>query len=510
VTDGFGELVHRYRVAASLTQEELAERSGLSVRAISNMERGRTSQPRRSSVSLLCRVLRLAGPIRDEWGPESPVSRGEADSLMPDSDDAQPGLPGTAGPRDRQVVPRQLPAAATHFAGRAAELKALDGPLDRAGCDARGSVVICAISGTAGVGKTALAVHWAHSAAQRFPDGQLYVNLRGFDPSGTPVTPAEAIHGFLGALHVPAGRLPESLDAQAGLFRSLLAGRRMLIVLDNARDAAQIRPLLPGSDACCVIVTSRSQLTSLVAEQGAHPLTLDVLTEAEARELLSRRLGPERIAGESEAVDELIGRCARLPLALAIVAARAAVGPCHPLTALVEELRDTRSRLDALDAGDSATSARAMFSWSYQSLSGPAARMFRLLGVHPGPDISGPAAASLAGVRLDQAHEMLRELTRANLLGEGPARRFAFHGLLRAYAAERACAEESDAARRAALDRVLGHYRHCALAAAEPPSTPHEASATVLSRPAPARADVAAHKQARTWFEAACVAPIPS
>jgi hypothetical protein len=157
-------------------------------------------------------------------------------------------------------------------------------------------VVISVIDGTAGIGKAALAVHWAHQVADRFPDGQLYVNLRGFDPAGTPVTPTEAIRGFLGALGVPSAQVPAGVQEQAARYRSLVAGRRMLVPLDNARDAGQVRPLLPGSPGCLVVVTSRSRLLSLVAVEGAEPLSLDVLTMAEARELLSRRLGAVRLA----------------------------------------------------------------------------------------------------------------------------------------------------------------------------------------------------------------------
>ena len=208
------------------------------------------------------------------------------------------------------------------------------------------------LSGTAGVGKTALAVHWAHRVADRFPDGQLYVNLRGFDPTGAVVTPAEAVRGFLDALGVPPERIPADLPAQVGLYRSLLAGRRMLVVLDNARDAEQVRPLLPGSPAAWSLVTSRNQLAGLVAAEGAQPLTLDLLTAAEARQLLARRLGADRVAAEPEAVDEIIERCARLPLALAVVAARAAAHPTFPLATLAAELREAPRPLDAFDGGD--------------------------------------------------------------------------------------------------------------------------------------------------------------
>ncbi len=336
--------------------------------------------------------------------------------------------------RSGTPVPRQLPAYTSNFVGRAAELRELTGLLDAAahGAEASGqartagTVVISAIGGTAGIGKTALALHWAHRVADRFPDGQLYVNLRGFDPAGSPVQPAAAIRGFLDAFEVDPGRIPVSLEAQVALYRSLIVGRRVLVVLDNARDADQVRPLLPGSETCIVTVTSRSQLSGLVAQRGARPLTLGLLTVAEARELLARGLGPDRVTRESAAVDELIGLCAKLPLALSVVAARAATQPGFPLAVLADELRDARRRLDALDAGDLTTNVRAVFSWSYQYLDASAARMFRLLSLHPGPDISLPAAASLAGIPPRQARAALAALTRAHLVTEHVPGRFAF------------------------------------------------------------------------------------
>ena len=260
--------------------------------------------------------------------------------------------------------------------------------------------------------------------------------------------------------------LPAGLDAQAGLYRSLLAGQRMLVLLDNARDVDQVRPLLPAGAGCLVIVTSRSQLTSLVAAEGAAPLTLGVLTEAEARELLSRCLGPERVAGEPSAAGEVIQLCARLPLALSIAAARTASQPGLSLAALTADLRDARRRLDALDAGHAAANVRAVLSWSYHQLDAPAARLFRLLGLHPGPDISAAAAASLAALPLDEGRRRLGELTRAHLLAEHPGGRFWCHDLLRAYAAELTQLADSAAGRRAATGRMLDHYLHTAHSAA--------------------------------------------
>jgi tetratricopeptide (TPR) repeat protein len=401
------------------------------------------------------------------------------------------------------VVPRQLPVAARHFAGRAGALTVLAGlAAEAGGADGAGrAMVISVIEGTAGIGKTALAVHFAHQVAGDFPDGQLYVNLRGFDPAGPPMTPGEAVRIFLDALGVRAGQLPASLDAQVGLYRSLLAGRRMLVLLDNARDAGQVRPLLPASPGCLVLVTSRSQLTGLAAAEGAMPLALDLLTGEEAKELLAARLGGDRLAADPAAAQELTGLCARLPLALAIAAARAATQPALPLADLAAELRDAGSRLDALDAGDAAASVRAVFSWSYQQLDAAAARMFRLLGLHPGPAIGTPAAASLAGLPPRPARTVLTELTRAHLLAEPAPGRFAFHDLLRAYAAERAQADEGGTERHAAVHRMLDHYLHTACPAA---LLIHPSSQTMTLPPLQPGVEpqhLADIGQAQAWFE---------
>ncbi|RAO11057.1 AfsR/SARP family transcriptional regulator [Micromonospora noduli] len=350
-------------------------------------------------------------------------------------------------------VAAQLPPPVPTFTGRDGELAALDALVDRGG-----AVVV---SGTAGVGKTALAVHWAHRAAERFPDGQLYVNLRGFDPAATPTEPARALHGFLEALGVPVARMPRDPDAMVSLYRTTVAGKRLLVVLDNARDAEQVRPLLPGSPDCLAIVTSRDQLIPLVVTESAQPVPLDLLSPGEARDMLVRRLGERQVAAEPAAADTIADRCARLPIALAIVAARAATNRHFSLAAVAGELGD----LDAFRAGDEATDVRAVFSWSCRTLSPPAARLFRLLSLHPGPDVSAPAVASLAGVDGQATGPLLTELTRANLFTEHTYGRYAFHDLLRAYAASLADESEPPAERRAAIHRLLDHCLHTAHAA---------------------------------------------
>jgi tetratricopeptide (TPR) repeat protein len=405
--------------------------------------------------------------------------------------------------RPGRPVPRELPADVAAFTGRAAEMVELDRLLSSCSSSGEsGAVVISAVSGTAGVGKTALALHWAHKVAGQFADGQLYVNLRGYDPTGTPVTPAQAVRGFLDAFGIEPGRVPWHLDAQTALYRSLIAGRRMLVVLDNARDSDQVRPLLPGTETAVVLVTSRNQLSGLVAREGARLLTLDLLSVAEARELLARRLGRTRAIAEPEALGELVSLCTRLPLALSIVAARALARPRFPLAVLAAELRGARDRLAVLNAGELAANLRAVFSWSYEQLDIGAARMFRLLGVHPGPDISVPAAASLAGIPLSEAGPILTSLAEAHLVIEQVPGRFAFHDLLRSYAATEADQVETAVERRAASRRVLDHYMHVARAAALLLYPDRDPVTVDLPQAGVTIEGIGDHEQALTWFDA--------
>jgi DNA-binding SARP family transcriptional activator/tetratricopeptide (TPR) repeat protein len=427
--------------------------------------------------------------------------------LLPDAAAAGSGRPGAGLDRTARAgesgrgAPRQLPAGLRFFAGRKDELAVLTGLLAEVGGPG-GTVVISAIGGTAGIGKTALAVHWAHQVAEEFPDGQLYVNLRGFDPSGRPAAPAEVVRGFLDALGTPPERIPASPEAQAALYRTLVAGQRLLIVLDNACEVDQVRPLLPGSARCLVLVTSRASLAGLAAADGAHLLALDLPTRDQARDLLALRLGTRLMNAEPEAADELIRLCARLPLALSIAAARAAARPGFPLAALTAELRDSRGRLDGLDAGDAASSMRAVFSWSYQQLSEPSARMFRLMGLHPGPDISVPAAASLAGIPVPQAQAALSDLAAACLVTERSPGRFAFHDLLRVYAADRCEARDAEADRHAAFRRALGHYLHTAQSAACALDPAQDTVTRNSPEPGVTPVGIAGCDQALAWFGA--------
>ncbi|MFF4189810.1 BTAD domain-containing putative transcriptional regulator [Nonomuraea sp. NPDC001831] len=427
---------------------------------------------RESLVELLMRALHGSGRLADALDVYRALRRRLADELGldPGADlrrlhdvllRSQAGAVPAA--QSSGHVAAMLPPGVYGFAGRDAELARLDGLLAGA-AEQPTALVVAAVTGAPGVGKTALAVHWAHRVRDRFPDGQLYLNLRGFDQSGQPMTPVEAVRVFLDALGVPAGRVPAGIEAQSGLYRSLLAGRRMLIVLDNARDAEQVRPLLPGAPGCLVLVTSRDQLSGLVAAEGAHPLRLDLLSVPEARELLARRLGGDRVAAEPGATAEIIERCARLPLALAVIAARAAIHPGFPLAAIAGELPAVHDSLDAFDADG--TQLRHVFSWSHQGLSAAAGRMFRLLGLHPGPDLTLPAAAGLAGLPVERARPLLAELCRAHLLTEHAPGRYTFHDLLRAHAVELVQELADEPERRAATRRLLDHYLHAAHAAA--------------------------------------------
>jgi tetratricopeptide (TPR) repeat protein/transcriptional regulator with XRE-family HTH domain len=490
----FGLLLRQRRRQAGLTQEELAARSGLSVRAISNLERG-SSRPYRSTGETLAAALTLDAPAAEDFLALARAAR------MPDagSDDpaAEPAMPsGSRTPASS--VPQQLPSGLMHFTGREAELKALTTVLDETGM-AAGALPVLAITGAPGVGKTSLALHWAHQVVDRFPDGQLYVNLRGFGPSGTATRPGAAIRGFLDALDVPADRIPDDPARQEALYRTVLAGKRVLVVADNVRDAEAVRPLLPGSSGCAVLATSRDRLMGLAVANGASIIPLEPFTDSEADELLIRRLGPERVAAEPEAAAALIKISSRLPLALGIAAALTAAQPGRPIVSLVSELSGYASPLMALDTGDPMTTAAAVISWSYRHLSAPVADVFRALGLHPGPDVSVAAVASLSGRPAATAQAALRQLVEASLVAGQVPGRYTLHDLLRRFAAAQAGASVDD--RPQAMRRLLDHYLHTAFAAdraLNPARDPIR-----LDPPAPdvVPEPIGDHDDAMTWFE---------
>jgi DNA-binding SARP family transcriptional activator/Tfp pilus assembly protein PilF len=372
------------------------------------------------------------------------------------------------------VVPRQLPADVPAFTGRAQQLRRLDRQLRPAGAGRGAGGAVWVLEGTAGVGKTALAVRWAHRVADQFPDGQLYVNLRGY-ATGAPLSPVQALSGFLRALGLPADQVPSDVDEAAAGYRSRLADRRALVLLDNAASAEQVRPLLPGGNGCVVLVTSRDQLAGLVARDGAQRLALDVLPPGEARALLARTLGTLRVKAEPAAVSELVELCGRLPLALRIAAANL-TGGRYAIADYLAQVRG-RDRLAMLAvAGDEQAAVAAAFDLSYRRLPEPARRMFRLLGLLAGPDVTAEAAAALAGTTIGPARQALAALAGAHLLEEHRPGRYGCHDLLRAYARDLARAYARDLARAeeaagdrpaAALARLHAYYLGTADAATD-------------------------------------------
>lgn len=388
------------------------------------------------------------------------ILRGEPQPRRDERTRAVGAPPALRPPRTvASPVPRQLPQTIRDFTGRAEHLAALDALLPPAGGQA---VVISALDGSGGVGKTTLAVHWAHRVQDRFPDGTLHTNLRGYGP-GKPAGPDEVLDDFLVALGVHPAAVPAGTGARSGLFRTLAAGRRMLIVLDNANSAEQVRPLLPGAPGCMVLVTSRDSLTGLVVTEAAHRLTLDVLSPAEAMSLVVGIIGPARARAEPGAVESLIRLCARLPLALRIAAGRAAAYEHVRVADIVAELADDDSRLDALSWGqDPYAAVRNVLDWSYEQLTEPQAYLFRRLGPHPGPDISTPAAAALTRLPPHETRQLLNALADAHLIEPFANDRYRFHDLLRAYADELAGRHDSEDEHRHALDAVLTWYSHTA------------------------------------------------
>lgn len=404
--------------------------------------------------------------LADELGvdPGAELTAAHAALLRADvASDACPGrLHGECCVRADRPVPAQLPADVAGFTGRTAELAELDRLLD-ADATKPAAAVICAVSGTAGVGKTAVAVRWAHRVRGWFPDGQLYLDLRGYDAE-QPMEPRAALARLLRALGDTDPDGSSDVDECAARYRSLVDGRRMLVVLDNAGSVEQIRPLLPGSASCLVLVTSRNSLSGLVARHGAHRIELDLLPLDDAIALIRRLIGA-RVDEERNAAVALATHCARLPLALRVAAELGTARPDAALSNLVQELADQRRRLNLLDAGgDPRTGVRAILSWSYQHLPPDAARMFRRMGLHPGPDLDPYAAAALAGHTLDETRWLADVLVRAHLVQRSADRRYSMHDLLRVYAVELA-GGDPQADRDAAMTGLLDHYLHTAAAA---------------------------------------------
>jgi transcriptional regulator with XRE-family HTH domain/tetratricopeptide (TPR) repeat protein len=406
--------------------------------------------------------------------------------------------------RQSAVVPRQLPAAPRGFAGRDQSMAALDDALRAA--QVGGTVPISVITGMGGIGKTWLGLAWAHKVADQFPDGQLYANLRGFTPEGAPAAPTEVLRGFLETLGVPSNSIPTSPEAQAALYRSLIAGRRMLVILDNARDTDQVAQLLPGTSPNAVVVTARHRLTGMITEHGASSIQLSVLDDDACRQLLAARLGQERLVAEPAAVAALLRQCAGMPLALSIAASHLAAHPELSMADLVADLTDTTSRLDELGSGEPGADVRSVIAVSYQALTAAAAGVFRLLGVAPGPDIEVSAVSVLSGLSRGQVITLLRELENAYLVQRHSRTRYRMHDLIRLYAAEMSEMDDLDR-REAALRRLISYYVAVSVAAdriLEPHRPAIAVSASETDRSAPGFGDEAAGID---WFdtELACL-----
>ncbi|BCL15863.1 BTAD domain-containing putative transcriptional regulator [Micromonospora sagamiensis] len=484
--------LNRRRIATAVTYATLAVELGLPDRAVRELSAVAGHEPLHEQVHARlmlalaacgqqARALTLHRKLRDrladqlgvEPGPELReaqlrILRQDLPVIVPRAGTTAATPPRPVEPATRRVPdhrpPAQLPADVAHFTGRSSQMAALDALL-AASTGASGPVVVATITGMAGVGKTALAVHWAHRVRQHFPDGQLYVNLRGYS-TANPVREGEALAGFLHALGVPAEQIPVDPGQAAALLRTLLDGRRMLLVLDNAASADQVRPLLPGTPGCLALVTSRDRLSGLVAIDGARRIALDVLTGAEASALLTRIIPADQVSAAPTEIAELAEVCARLPLALRIAAADLIDHPGRPIGAHTARLSAGNQLAGLRVEGDDQAAVRAAFDLSYAALPASTRRLFRLLGPAPGADVTVPAAAALAALDEVTAARELDRLAAAHLVQQPRPGRYTFHDLLRIYAVERATAEDPAPERVAANRRLYAWCRRRAEAAA--------------------------------------------
>ena len=446
----------RARRGPELTYRDIADRTGWSVPAIGGYFLG----TKLASAERLDALLLLLGATPAEQGAFATARDRLMDARSAAGDRA--GADAAAG--RPAVAPRMLPARIPGFTGRLRQLAVLDGMLAKATDSS--TVVISAMAGMGGVGKTALAVNWAHSVAESFPDGQLYVNLRGYDPE-EPLSTQAALDVLLSGLGVDPAVMPSDLGERLALYHRLLIGRRMLVLLDNASNAQQVAPLLPVA-LCMTLVTSRDDLADLLVVDGSQRLRVDVLPEADAASLLRLLIG-ERAHQEPEAVRALADLCGRLPLALRVAAEHVVWRPVYALTELVDELRTDRvlGGLDAFGCGDPRTDLGAVFSWSMRHVVEPAARAFLLLGLVPGNDIDVYGLGALAGVDLPAARSLADALVRAHLLqAEGTGRLF-LHDLLRTYVSEECAAKIDAVSQRAAIARFLDYYLAATTAAVD-------------------------------------------
>ncbi|MEU2399402.1 tetratricopeptide repeat protein [Streptomyces pseudogriseolus] len=472
------------RTGRTLDRRELAGRLNVSASSLYAYLNG-TTLPGAGVLDALLTELGVTGP-----------EAGRLATLRDEVDAARRLRPATT--HGLSAVSRQLPLTHSVFVGREAELARLDVLPSTAGGPAADRAVVAVVEGTAGVGKTALALHWAYRARARFPDGQLYVDLRGFGDD-TIMNPGEALHGFLQALGVAPGAVPADPAAASGLLRTVLTGRRVLLVLDNARSTGQVRPLLPAASGSVAVVTSRNRLDGLIVREGALRIALDVLPRYAARALLERQTGAERLALEPREADELVDLCARLPLALSVAAARTATAPAGSASALVRELRYSRKPLDLFGTQDADVDLRTVFHGSYALLPPPAARLFRLLGCHPGPEIDVMACAGLIGAA-DPPTALLDTLTAAYLVRRHSPGRYTLHDLLRLYAAE-LLDDGPPEERREGTERLLRHYLDTARLA-DHHLEPWRPAAGGAPGPAASYRPIDGRAAATGWFEA--------
>jgi transcriptional regulator with XRE-family HTH domain len=476
----FGGLLRSLRMAAGLTQEELAEAARVSYRSISDLERGVSRFPRRDTARLLADALGLSGD--DRAGFEA-AARGRSPATG--TTVLWPLSGGIA------AATRALPRDIASFTGREPEIESILAAVT--GTGAGGVVDICAVGGMAGVGKTALAVHAAHRLADSFPDGQVFLPLHGHTPGQQPVDPADALASLLQASGIPAQGIPDGLEPRALLWRDRLAGRRMLLMLDNAASSGQVAPLLPGDGECLVLVTSRRHLGDLPG--AVTPVLLDVLTPEQAADMFTR-LAP-RAAGSPGEVAEVAELAGFLPLAISLLARLFAR---HRSWTLADLAAETRARLLTLTAEHE--NIAAAFEMSYRHLDPARQRFFCLLGLHPGASFEPYAAAALAGTGLDEAAGLLDGLHGEGLLTETGHRRYGMHDLLRRYARDHAAVGLADSSQRA-VERLMDYYQYTAaradalIALHTQPGPPPSAPAGLLAAP-----DLEDEDQALAWARA--------
>ncbi|WP_431727179.1 ATP-binding protein [Verrucosispora sp. TAA-831] len=447
--DQFGDLLRSLRLERGMTQEELAEAARSSVRGIREMERGRVRSPQRRTVELLADALRLAGADRDRFVASARAARRPPDPATgpPDRLTARHSTTVPSG-HPAAVVPGELPASVPDLAGRAEILERLSTVAREVAAGRPDTASVVVLYGPPGIGKTSLAVAAGHRLSPAFAGGQLFVDLQGVSPDG-PVDPAEALAGLLRSLGVPDTRVPVSPAERGGLFRTLTRDRPLLVVLDNAANEAQVRPLLPAGPGCLALVTCRRPLTGLA---GALRQPLDLLDPAAGRHLLAAIVGADRVAAEPAAADQLVHLCGRLPLALRIAGNRLASRPQWSVGWLVDLLRDQRRRLTVLTAGD--LGVRSAFEVSYRQLDPRTAQVFRRASLIPGADFAPGLVAAVAGVDEEAAASALEELVETGVL-VATGDRYQFHDLVRLYAQERLDAEEDQSCRTGAHDRMV-------------------------------------------------------